>query len=113
MVGLTPARTLTDLHDIVRDEVSKYVGYSPQEQLHAVLDLKNQVYAVVGIPHWPRELPASIVVMARIAGEQIIVEEDTTDKPLYEALMANAGIPREQIILAYAGEAIPPEADKQ
>jgi hypothetical protein len=45
--------------------------------------------------------------MARVVGDKIFIDEDTTDKPLYEALMANAGIPREQIVLAYAGETPP------
>jgi hypothetical protein len=45
--------------------------------------------------------------MARVVGDKIIIEEDRSfDKPLHEALMGNAGIPREQIILAYAGESL-------
>ena len=46
--------------------------------------------------------------------EKIIIEEDTTtDKPLYDALMFNAHIPREQIILAYAGEKAPDEPQEE
>jgi hypothetical protein len=107
MVGMTPDRVLTNLDVITRREVEKYVGYSPQEQLYAVIDAEHHRYAVVGIPNWPRTLSASIVVLARIVGHQIVIEEDTTDKPLYQALMANASVPRHQIILAYAGEQAP------
>ncbi len=44
-----------------------------------------------------------MVVLARVVGDYVIVEEDLTDRPLVDRLVA-AGIPREKIILAYAGE---------
>jgi hypothetical protein len=49
-------------------------------------------------------------VMARIEGDKIIIEEDTTDQPLYERL-ERAGILREQMILTYAGEELPGEEE--
>jgi hypothetical protein len=42
-------------------------------------------------------------LVARIAGERIVIEHDVNDKPLVDALL-QAGVPREQIVLAYAGE---------
>jgi KaiC/GvpD/RAD55 family RecA-like ATPase len=36
----------------------------------------------------------------------VIIEEDRTDRPLVDELIA-AGIPRERIVLAYIGEAPP------
>jgi hypothetical protein len=73
-----------------------------------MLDDENRTYAVIIIEDDPAARPAYALVMARVEGEKIIIEEDRTfDKPLYEALMANAGIPREQIVLAYAGETLP------
>lgn len=44
--------------------------------------------------------------MARIVGDSVIIEHDVTDRPLLHELM-RAGIPREQIILTYAGEPLP------
>jgi hypothetical protein len=44
-------------------------------------------------------------LLARIVGEKIIIEDDKTNKPLVDALV-QAGIPREQIVLAYAGEKV-------
>jgi XisI protein len=56
---------------------------------------------------FPREyFDAGIVVLARIADNHIIIDEDTTDRPLVHELV-RAGIPRDQIILTYAGEKIP------
>jgi hypothetical protein len=43
--------------------------------------------------------------MARVVGNKVIIEEDTTDRPLVEALI-RCGIPREHIILVYAGETL-------
>jgi hypothetical protein len=49
--------------------------------------------------------------MAKVVDDKVIILEDTTDKPLYEALMVNGGIPRERIILAYKGETLPENAN--
>jgi hypothetical protein len=45
-------------------------------------------------------------LLVLIEGETVIIERDQNDKPLVEALLA-AGVPRAQIILAYAGEPVP------
>src|ERR1700712_5473891 len=42
-------------------------------------------------------------LMVKIEGDYVIIEHDMNDKPLVDALV-QAGIPRSQIILAYAGE---------
>ncbi|MGB1289143.1 MAG: element excision factor XisI family protein, partial [Aggregatilineales bacterium] len=73
-------------------------------------DDEKQTYAVIIVPEDPEERPAYVAVMARVVDDKIIIDEDgTLDKPLYEALMKNANIPREQIILAYQGETLPAE----
>jgi hypothetical protein len=41
--------------------------------------------------------------MARVVGETVLIDEDITDRPLWEELV-RAGIPRERIVLLYAGE---------
>jgi hypothetical protein len=102
-----PQVAVQQLTEVTSREVERYIGYSPQERYFPLLDTEHSTFAVVGIPNWPRTYPAGIVVLARVVGDKIVIEEDTTDQPLYEALMANAGVPREQIILAYAGETLP------
>jgi hypothetical protein len=44
-------------------------------------------------------------LVAKLANGRIIVEEDRNDKILLDALL-QAGVPREQIVLAYAGEPV-------
>lgn len=46
------------------------------------------------------------MVLARIVGDKVVIEEDAADKKLIDALLQR-GIPRSQIILAYSGEPIP------
>lgn len=89
---------------LTRQEVLMYAGYSPVAKLYPVLDDENRTYVVIIIDEDPDARPAYAVVMARVIGDKVIIDEDRTDKPLYQALMHNVGIPREQIILAYAGE---------
>jgi hypothetical protein len=95
--------------EITREQIMGYIGVSPFARLYPLMDDSNRIYALtiiepIGTP--PRQ-PAEIVLMARVVNDQIIIEADTTDKPLVDALMVNAGVPREQIVLAYAGEPIP------
>jgi hypothetical protein len=45
-------------------------------------------------------------LLVRLVHDHIVIERDINSKPLVDALM-QAGIPRERIVLAYAGEPIP------
>lgn len=95
----------TQLAEITRREVSFYAGNAFQARLFPVFDDARQTYAVIIIEDDPAMRPAWVVVMARVEADKVIIEEDTSlDKPLVDALTANGGIPREQIVLAYAGE---------
>ncbi|MBA3868997.1 MAG: XisI protein [Anaerolineae bacterium] len=98
------------LAEISHREVERYVGYSDQSTMYFLSDDDHQVYTVIDIPHIPRSYSTEIVVMARVVGDYIVIDEDTTDKLLVEALIINAGLPREKIILAYQGELIPTSA---
>lgn len=99
---------MAGLNEIVRTEVQKYAGDGRgyQIRLFAVLDDLRQEYLVVSVDYPRYKTMAAVVVLARILGDKVIIEEDTTNKPLVEALVQQ-GIPREQIILAYQGEPVP------
>jgi hypothetical protein len=102
---------ISDLARIVQPEVAAYHTIAWKAKSYYLADDKNQIYAVIDIPEreHPIEDRPAIIVMARIDGERVIIVEDITDRPLYEALM-RAGIPREQIVLAYAGESLSSES---
>jgi hypothetical protein len=52
-----------------------------------------------------RKRKAGVVEIVRVDEDRVIIEEDLTDRPLVDALVA-AGVPREKIVLAYAGESV-------
>jgi len=104
MVRETVSRKLTD---VVRREVDLYAGDAYKEQLVAIFDEVRHLYCVIAIAEERRDHPPQVVIMAQVVEDKIVIIEDITDKPLYEALMVNAKIPREQIILEYAGEKLP------
>ena len=100
------------LPEITRREVNLYAGHTHGAKIYPVLDDTNKTYAVVIVPEDENERPAYVAVMARVVGDYIIIDEDgTLDKPLVNALMHNAGVPREQIVLAYQGETMPEAAE--
>lgn len=96
------------LAEITRREVEKYVGRTQDAAMYSLLDEKQQRYGVIIVPESDAERPAYVAVMARIVGDYVVIDEDgTVDKPLYQALMMNGGIPRERIVLTYRGEKLP------
>ena len=107
--GITMPTTskTTDLKAVVRREVELYASDSTGGKCYAVLDDVNATYGVICIPDNNEDRPAWVVMLAHLVGDLIVIDEDTTDKPLVDALMLNGGIPRAKIILAYAGETLP------
>jgi hypothetical protein len=97
---------MDNLNQIVSEEVEKYGSGGRGMRLFPLLDHLHQVYAVNAVEHPKRTKFAGVIVMARIAGDKVVIEYETTDKPLLDALLQR-GIPREQIVLAYQGEPIP------
>lgn len=101
------------LGQILREEVAKYAGngQGANLRLFAILDDEHQVYAVNAVDYPDRDEDefAGVMILARIYNEQVVIEEDATDKPLLDALLQR-GVKREQIVLAYNGEPIPDAA---
>ncbi len=103
-----------DLATTVQHEVAEYANVRGwKAKVYFVDDEKRRIYTIIVVPEKDHPLLSNprINVMARVVDDQIIIDEDITDRPLYEALM-EAGIPREQIILAYAGETLPDEKEQ-
>lgn len=94
------------LAEIVKKEVAWYASGGFNLKSFLLTDERQQIYAVNVIDYPKRKRPAGVVVLARIVGDYVIIEEDRTDRPLEERLIA-AGVPREKIICAYAGDAYP------
>jgi hypothetical protein len=102
---------LNNLAAIVRREVDAYAGNMPNGKNIAIHDDATQTFAVVTLMNERQGQPTYVAQLARVVGKWVIIEQDVSlEKFLHEALMINGGIPREQIILAYRGEAIPEAA---
>lgn len=99
------------LKKTVREEVEKYAagGRGANILLFAILDDERGIYAVNAVDYPKRDNVAGVVVLARIVGNRIVIEEDMTDKKLVDVLQQR-GISRDQILLAYADEPIPDAA---
>jgi hypothetical protein len=96
---------VNNLSEIVSQVVAEYEADSPMATLHYIHDTDKRIDLVLVIPH-DRSIDPHVVVMTRLDGERVLVEIDTTDRPLDEALVA-AGIPRTQIALTWRGETLP------
>src|SRR5437016_7734057 len=95
---------MASLADVVKKVVFSYATGGLKLRTYALSNEQEGVYAV-NVVDWPeRHRPAGVVVLARIDGDQVIIEEDLTDRPLVDALVS-AGIPRNRIILKYAEDA--------
>ncbi len=95
-----------DLTSIVQQEVLWYHQATSQNgQTLYFEDAHEGRFIVVFIPdyHPKRPQKPGVIVSAKLVDDRVIIDADTTDHPLHEALM-QVGIPREKIILAYAGE---------
>lgn len=95
------------ISELVKREVERYVAVSDTAEFYMLADDQQQCYSVLIAPH-DDERPSWVFVLARIVDDFIVIDEDgAIGKLLHQALMVNAHIPREQIILAYKGETIP------
>ncbi len=101
-----PSLTAT-LSQVLRREISQYNGTADGLTLLPVMDDKNRTYTVIAIPKNLQENSTAVVLLAQVADDRVIIIEDAADATLLDRLM-NSGIPRERIVLAYAGESLSP-----
>ena len=66
----------------------------------------GRLLTVVSIGQVRGETVVDTGLIVRLIGDIIVIDRDNNNKPLVDALV-QAAVPREQIVLAYAGETIP------
>lgn len=91
------------LKKIVKTEVAKYAVEGLNGIGYLVCNEAQNVFAVIDIGEFQGKRFVHTGLLVRIIGNTVVIEQDLNNKPLYEALV-QAGIPRSQIVLAYAGE---------
>ena len=92
--------------EIVHREVSSYVGRGANGYSYLVANPEQTDWTVVFVLNIDGQRVVRSGLIVRLWKESILIEQDTNEPPLVEALV-QAGIPRSQIILAYAGEPVP------
>jgi hypothetical protein len=94
------------LGQTLRQVLSAYAKPGINGYTFLTVNADETQFVVTGIGNTRKGRVVNNALVAQIVGDRIIIDRDSTNKPLVEALM-DAGIPREQIILAYAGEPVP------
>lgn len=83
-----------DIKAILMREMKGYNKGSPHGCDYFTLNPEGDAFIVAGV---------SISLLVCWVDSMIWIDEDMNDKPLVDALV-QAGVPRERIVLAYAGE---------
>ena len=92
------------LRDKLQLAMEGYAGRALNGYSYLMSSADRQVFAIVSVGHVRDRRIVDTGLVARLVGDRIIIERDVNDKPLVNALI-EAGVPRGQIVLAYAGEA--------
>lgn len=100
---------MDSLKDVVHRVVSGYAGRGLNSIGYLTQNDDGSVLTVTDFARIRGEHISGISLIVRIIDERVIVERDQNDKIVKDALI-QAGVPREMIILAYAGEPVPETA---
>jgi hypothetical protein len=94
------------LTEILRQEIKKYavntITPTGASKFYYTENPQEQVFCITA-PHTSAEMYATLIIMARIIEDQIVIDIDKTNKPLSDALQ-QAGVSAEQIVLVWAGQ---------
>lgn len=96
---------MESLTSIVRDVMSDYAVEGENGYSYLTQNMDGDVFTVVYISKFGNETSVDTGLLVRITGNRIVIIHDQNDKQLVDALI-QAGVPRKQIVLAYAGESI-------
>lgn len=97
---------MASLKEIVQQAVKGYAGEGLNSVSYLTRSDDGTILAVTDFAQVRGKHVTGVSLVVRIIGEWVIIERDQNDKPLVDALR-QAGIPRAQIVLAYAGEPLP------
>src|SRR5258707_217393 len=89
--------------------IEGYTGEGLNGHAYLVHDPALEIYTVISIGYMRQRRVTDANLIVRLIGDKIIIERDMNDKTLVDALL-QAGVPRQSIILAYAGEPVPESA---
>lgn len=93
------------LINVLKESLEGYAGRALNGYSYLTNSADNCNYTLISVGYLPdkRIVDASLIV--RIVGEQIVIERDVNDRPLIDVLL-QAGIKRDEVVLAYNGELV-------
>lgn len=92
--------------ELVRAAVEQYARKGLNAEGFFTQSLDGNVLSVAYVAHQGKNTTTVLNLLVRFVADFIVIERDQNDPPLVETLL-QAGIPRSQIIAAYAGEPVP------
>jgi hypothetical protein len=93
------------LTETLRSVLEGYTGEALNGFSYITESKDGTAFTVVSVGYLPDKRIVDAGLIVRVVGRRIIIERDVNDKPLVDALL-QAGVERQQIVLAYAGEAV-------
>jgi hypothetical protein len=96
---------MATLSEILESIMSSYAGEDLNGRSYLTRSADGQILAVVSVGTIRDRHFADTNLVARVVGDHIVIDHDVNSKPLVDALVA-VGVPREQIVLSYAGESL-------
>jgi hypothetical protein len=97
---------MDSLKQTVRQVVAGYAGKVINGYSYLTQSEDASVFTVVVVTERHGKHHSGVSLIVVVSSDHVIVERDQTDKIVLDALL-QVGIPREKIILAYAGEPVP------
>jgi hypothetical protein len=97
------------LRSTLQQVIEGYTGKGLNGYAYLVSDPERAVFTVISVGYIKGQRLVDANLIVRLVDDKIIIERDMNNKVLVNALV-QAGIPRSQIILAYAGEPVPEAA---
>lgn len=94
------------LKEIVNREIASYVSQGANGYSYLIANPEKTDWTVVFVLNIDGKRVVRSGLIVRLWKETVLIEQDTNEPPLVEALL-QAEIPRSRIILAYAGEPVP------
>jgi XisI protein len=93
------------LKDTLQHVLMGYAGEALNGCSYLTSSADQEVFTIVSIGQVRGQHIVDTGLVVRLVNDKIVVERDVNDKPLVDALV-QAGVPRGQIVLAYAGESV-------
>jgi hypothetical protein len=101
--GARGDRSMDTLSETLEAVMAGYAGQDLNGYSFLTGSADRHVFTVVSVGTIRGRHFADTSLVARVTNDRIVIDHDVNDKPLVDALVA-AGIPRQQIVLSYAGE---------